>query len=113
MTPFRNPETQGEQRYNDAHTRTRAVVERTFGLLKSRFRCLDNTRGTLLYSPNFVCQIISACCILHNYAMRKGLEIDIRDDLTPQPHSPPLNEATPSAEGTAVRSCLVERILAH
>ena len=94
MTPYRNPQTRGERNYNAAHIRTREVVERTFGLLKSRFRCLDKSGGTLLYSPNFVCQIIGVCCMLHNYAMRKGLEIDICDDLTPEPHSPPLTEAT-------------------
>ena len=63
-----------------------------------------------MYSPNFVYQIFGACCILHNYAMRKGLEIDIRDDLTPEP---PLTEATPSAEGRAVRRCLVVGIFAR
>ena len=66
-----------------------------------------------MYSPNFVCQIIGACRILHNFAERKGLEIDIRDDLTPEPDIPPLPEATPSAEGTAVRRCLVECIFAR
>ena len=89
MTPFRNPETPGEQRYNDAHTHTRAVVERTFGLLKSHFRCLDKSGESLLYSPNFVCQIIGACGMLHNFAVRKGLEIDLRDDLTPNQTIPP------------------------
>ena len=108
MTPFRNPQTPGEENYNAAHIRTRAVVERTFGLLKSRFRCLDKTGGTLLCSPNFVCQIIATCCVLHNFAVNKGLEIDIRDDLTPQPDIPPLPEGTPSADGTALRRCLVE-----
>ena len=113
MTPYQNPETPGEQRYNDAHTRTREVVERTFGLLKSRFRCLDTSRGALLYSPNFVCQIIGACCMLHNFAVRKGLEIDLREDLTPEPDNPPLTEATPSAEGRAVRRYLTVGIFAH
>ena len=113
MTPFRNPQTPGEENYNAAQIRTRAVVEQTFGLLKSRFRCLDKSGGTLLYSPNFVCQIIAACCMLHNFAVRKGLEIDIRDDLTPQPDIPPLTEDTPSSEGAAVRRCLVECIFAR
>ena len=113
MTPFRDPQTTGEQNYDAAHIRTRRVVERTFGILKSRFRCLDKSGGTLLYSPNFVCQIIGACCMLHNFAVRKGLEIDIRDDLTPEPDSPPLTEATHSADGTAVRRWLVERIFAR
>ena len=113
MTPFRNPQTPGEQRYNEAHIRTRAVVERTFGLLKSRFRCLDKSGGTLLYSPDFVCQIIGACCILHNFATRRGLEIDIRADLTPDPGNPPLTHSTRSAEGTAARKRLAEGIFSQ
>ena len=66
-----------------------------------------------MYSPNFVCQIIGACCILHNFAERKGLEIDIRDDLTPEPDIPPLTKASPSAEGRAVRRCLTVGIFAR
>ena len=113
MTPFRNPETPGERKYNEAHARTRGVVERTFGLLKSRFRCLDKSGGTLLYSPNFVCQIIGACCILHNFAVRRGLQIDLCDDLTPEPDNPPPTNSTRSAEGTAVRRRLTEGIFAQ
>ena len=89
------------------------MVECTFGLLKSRFRCLDKSGGTLLYSPNFVCQIIGACCMLHNFAMRRGLEIELRDNLTPEPDIPPLTEATPYAEGRAVRRCLTVGIFAR
>ncbi|KAK5648003.1 hypothetical protein RI129_002895 [Pyrocoelia pectoralis] len=40
-TPVPNPQTQAEHRYNNAHIRTRNVVERTFGIWKSRFRCLS------------------------------------------------------------------------
>ncbi|KAJ1105527.1 hypothetical protein NDU88_002932 [Pleurodeles waltl] len=49
MTPFSNPSTAAESAYNDAHKRTRSIVERTFGILKSRVRCLDITGGSLLY----------------------------------------------------------------
>ena len=38
MTPFNTPATPAEERFNNAHTRTRHVVERAFGVLKSRFR---------------------------------------------------------------------------
>ncbi|KAM9308257.1 putative nuclease HARBI1 [Gastrophryne carolinensis] len=37
--------------YIRAHRKTRAVVERMFGLLKTRFRCLDHTGGALQYDP--------------------------------------------------------------
>ncbi|KAJ1151573.1 hypothetical protein NDU88_004353 [Pleurodeles waltl] len=69
QTPVRNPRTRAEERYNDAHGRTRRVIERTFSLLKARFRCLHMTDGSLYYSPKKVCQIIVACCMLHNLAL--------------------------------------------
>ncbi|KAJ1161428.1 hypothetical protein NDU88_001914 [Pleurodeles waltl] len=71
LTPVRNPRTRAEERYNEAHGRTRRVIERTFGLLKARFRCLYMTGGSLFYSPKKVCQIIVACCMLHNLALRQ------------------------------------------
>ncbi|KAJ1097486.1 hypothetical protein NDU88_002604 [Pleurodeles waltl] len=40
LTPVRNLRTGAENRCNEGHGRTRRVVERTFGLLKARFRSL-------------------------------------------------------------------------
>ncbi|KAJ1143564.1 hypothetical protein NDU88_009871 [Pleurodeles waltl] len=54
LTPVRNPRTRAEERYNEAHGRTRRMIERTFGLLKARFRCLHMTGGSLFYSPKKV-----------------------------------------------------------
>ncbi|KAJ1108224.1 hypothetical protein NDU88_005606 [Pleurodeles waltl] len=71
LTPVRNPRTGAEERYNEAHGRTRRIIEGTFGLLKARFRCLHMTGGSLFYSPKKVCQIIVACCMLHNLALRR------------------------------------------
>ncbi|KAJ1162620.1 hypothetical protein NDU88_003088 [Pleurodeles waltl] len=71
LTPVRNPRPRAEERYNEAHGRTRWIIERTFGLLKARFRCLHMTGGSLFYSPKKVCQIIVACCMLHNLALRR------------------------------------------
>ncbi|KAJ1198285.1 hypothetical protein NDU88_002127 [Pleurodeles waltl] len=71
LTPVRNPRTRAEERYNEAHGRTRRVIERAFGLLKARFRCLHMTGGSLMYSPKKVCHIIVACCMLHNLALRR------------------------------------------
>ncbi|KAJ1150844.1 hypothetical protein NDU88_003632 [Pleurodeles waltl] len=71
LTPVRNPRTRAEERYNEAHGRTRRVIEQTFGLLKARFRCLHMTGGSLMYSPKKVCDIIVACCMLHNLALRR------------------------------------------
>ncbi|XP_069059580.1 putative nuclease HARBI1 [Pleurodeles waltl] len=54
MTPFANPTTVEECAYNKGHRRICNVVERAFGLLKSRFRCLALTKGSLLYAPPLV-----------------------------------------------------------
>ncbi|KAJ1149474.1 hypothetical protein NDU88_002282 [Pleurodeles waltl] len=70
LTPVRNPRTRAEERYSEAHGRTRRIIERTFGLLKARFWCLHLTGGSLSYSLKKVCQIIVACCMLHNLALR-------------------------------------------
>jgi len=41
LTPFRNPSTRPEETFNSALKSTRCTIERTFGLLKRRFSCLD------------------------------------------------------------------------
>jgi len=69
LTPVSSPSTCAEERYNMAHAMTRNVIERAFGLLKSRFRCLDKSGGTLLYQPQKTCQILMACCVLHNFCL--------------------------------------------
>ncbi|KAL6470518.1 hypothetical protein MHYP_G00216370 [Metynnis hypsauchen] len=69
MTPLCNPQTDRERRYNSLHSRTRSVVERTIGQLKS----LDRTGGMLLYRPEKVCRIGRACGVLHNVAHRTAV----------------------------------------
>ncbi|KAM4591002.1 putative nuclease HARBI1 isoform 1-T1 [Odontesthes bonariensis] len=51
ITPLAHPHTEQERRFNTAHTRTRATVERCIGLLKGRWICLSAAGGTLLYTP--------------------------------------------------------------
>ena len=65
MTPYRNPTTPAEKKYNEKHCKVRNVVERCFGVLKNRFRCIIGSRG-LHYTPMKATQIINACCALHN-----------------------------------------------
>ncbi|KAJ1155633.1 hypothetical protein NDU88_008362 [Pleurodeles waltl] len=83
MTPIGNPSTAAERAYNDANRRTRTIVERTFCILKSRFRCLNITGGSLLYSPEMVCKIILTCAILHNICIKRNIPL-----LEPEPHMP-------------------------
>lgn len=76
MVPYRNnghlrPE---ETRYNDIHSSSQMVIERTNGLLKGRFRSLLEklpfTRTDLI--PYYVL----ACCVLHNICLSMGDLVD-------------------------------------
>ncbi len=65
---YPEPEPGPQQRFNVAHCRTRARVEMTIGLLKTRFQCLRHLRVT----PERACDIIAACVVLHNIAIIRG-----------------------------------------
>ncbi|KAJ8965732.1 hypothetical protein NQ314_003938 [Rhamnusium bicolor] len=80
LTPFRNPVPNSpESRYNIAHVKARNCIERTFGLLKMRFRCLLKER-TARYNPNFVANLVKACAVLHNMCIRERIPININDN---------------------------------
>ncbi|XP_017486348.1 PREDICTED: putative nuclease HARBI1 isoform X1 [Rhagoletis zephyria] len=75
MTPFRMAEAGSPQaRYNTIHSKARNIVERTIGILKTRFRCLLPVRG-LHYSPAKSTQIVNACCALHNICQHFRVEL--------------------------------------
>lgn len=67
LTPYNNPQSEAHIRYNTAVSRGRVVIERAFGLVKQRFRCLTRAMSLPLRR---VCTAIVACFILHNYALR-------------------------------------------
>jgi hypothetical protein len=57
--------------------KTRSIIERTFGLWKMRFRCLDTLR---VKDPTYAAEIIKATAILHNFIIRMRLEQENDDD---------------------------------
>lgn len=65
MTPFKNPTTEAEQKYNKLHTRERVLIERMFGQIKSRFPLLSSR---IRVATERVPKMIIACFILHNVA---------------------------------------------
>ena len=74
-----NPSKQPYNKRRVAHIRTRNVIERAFGVLKSRFRSLDTSGGTLMYSPRKACDITVACVILHNICISNRIPIQDPD----------------------------------
>ncbi|XP_067615083.1 putative nuclease HARBI1 isoform X2 [Eurosta solidaginis] len=81
LTPYRSPQYGSmEHKYNKKHAAARNKVERTIGVLKSLFRCLQ---GTLHFEPRFVGQIINVCCALHNICRKRNIPVyedDGRDE---------------------------------
>ena len=70
ITPYGNPVTHKAKRFNIYHRKTRCVIERSFGVLKMRWRILDRK---LCYKPGKVSKITVACCLLHNICRRSGV----------------------------------------
>lgn len=73
---------------------TRVLIEQTFGLLKSRFRCLHKSGVSLQYIPQKCANIIVACLLLHNYCVKRRIPnpemLDPDDDDDDDAHDPPV-----------------------
>lgn len=86
MTPLQIPETPAEYRYNMAHSATHNVIDRTLRTILARFRCLDESKGTLQYSPEKASHIILACCVLHNVSLEHGMDVWSSPTMGPMGH---------------------------
>ena len=71
ITPFRNfgNLTHQQNRFNTAHANARVAIERTFGLLKCRFRRLLRFDAS---DMNIIVNTILSACILHNICVKDG-----------------------------------------
>jgi len=45
--------------------------------MKSRFRCLDHSGGTLLYTPERACSIVTAVSVLHNFCITRNISTTV------------------------------------
>ncbi|XP_061170415.1 putative nuclease HARBI1 [Saccostrea echinata] len=85
LTPYANPQNEPEEKYNQAHARTRSEIERTFGRLKRRFHVLHSE---IRMKPDRACRIIIACAVLHNIAINLGEPEDEDEVEEDQPQMP-------------------------
>ena len=75
-TPYANPEIPGQEAYNSAHTKTRVVIEQTYGRWKRHFHVLHSE---IRMAPEKVCLIFGACAVLHNIAVLLNEPMDDAD----------------------------------
>lgn len=101
LIPYDDAPTAAQRAYNATQMQARSIIERAFGQLKGRFRCLSQYR-VLHYRPRKAGRIVNACTVLHNIA------IHFRDQPLPEmfevPGAPDEELAAPiDPAGYAVR----------
>ncbi|XP_020782813.1 putative nuclease HARBI1 [Boleophthalmus pectinirostris] len=79
IPPFGRPKTKPELLFNIWHLEAFSAMDKTVGMLKKRFRCLDKPSG-IQYSPQKVGMFFVASCVLHNMALRHGCLEDVDED---------------------------------
>lgn len=62
-----------ERRFNELHSKSRTIIERTIGVLKNTFRSLLGARQ-LHYKPAKATKIVNVCCALHNLRIKYNME---------------------------------------
>lgn len=75
ITPYKDRGQLGrlEINFNNHHSRTRILIEHTFGLLKQKWGQLYHVK---LQDIERVCHFIRACCVLHNLALDEEIPIE-------------------------------------
>ena len=69
-----------EARFNRHHAKARSVIERAFGIMKTRWRSIFFKAHEV--HPAFAVKVIACCAILHNLCLRDG---DIVEPMEEQP----------------------------
>ena len=82
MVLLADPQSKKEIAFNNSLTKCRNTVERTLGVLKSRFRVLERkSGGGIQYELETAVNIIMACCVLHNYCRLRNMDYVVDEDI--------------------------------
>lgn len=109
MTPFREPlQSRVQERYNGCHSRARSVIERSFGMMKTRWRSIFFK--ALEVDITFVPSVITCCAVLHNICLGVGdIEEPVQEAWV---DNIPLAPLAVEVGGAALRERLAGRISA-
>ena len=80
----RNYPTNTRELFNLRHSSLRVIVERAFGALKNRFRIIDNKP---FHPFRTQVKLVLACCILHNWILRHGVDEVIPEEFSWVPNN--------------------------
>ena len=95
-------------RFNVHHARARCVIERAFGMLKTRWRAIFF--HALEVDTTFVPDVIVACTILHNICVGVGDILAVEGE---EPEEDGGDETASGNEETASGNALRQRIAAQ
>ncbi|XP_062375192.1 putative nuclease HARBI1 [Sardina pilchardus] len=95
MTPIQEANSEAEEQYTNAHSRTRVVVERALGMWKQRFRCVSNSAGGLKLHPTKACGVVVVTALLHNMALQDGVPLPGDEEMLVEE----VEEVVPAAGG--------------
>ncbi|XP_046408327.1 putative nuclease HARBI1 [Ischnura elegans] len=70
MVPFRAPQNRLETLFNHKLSKARIVVERVFGIMKTRWRCIFTK--TLELRVAQAVKVITSCAVMHNICITAG-----------------------------------------
>ncbi|RXN03377.1 nuclease HARBI1 [Labeo rohita] len=95
ITPYREPvQNPVQARFNAKHAHARNIVERAFGMLKTRWRSIFFK--ALEVSPAFVPEVVACCAVLHNLCLQNGdiVDAEVVEDPADDPPEPQNTEAS-------------------
>ncbi|CAM4571765.1 unnamed protein product [Leuciscus chuanchicus] len=110
ITPYKRPvRGTAEQRFNYHHSKGRTIIERAFGMMKTRFRCIF--LEALEVHTLFVPKVVTACVILHNICVGVGHVLE--EVVEEEDNQPPVElDGGESRSGAAWRAALTNEVSA-
>jgi len=99
--------TSRQKNFNICHSSARVVIERAFGLLKTRFRSIRTVLAMDRY--DLIPMFIIACCVMHNICLLRGDEIDLNviNEIEANNYQ---DAAPPERAGITKRDLICERL---